>query len=108
MNPSPSAAACGRLPHSVDIERAILGSILLDGESLRIVQDVLVDSDFFVGAHRKIYKAMQKLVVDGQPLELLTLCDALSNDTDVLTAGGYAYLAKLSEGVHRNAPVDHW
>ena len=108
MNSSPSAATCGQLPHSPDIERAILGSILLDSESLKIVQDVLVDSDFFVGAHRKMYKAMQKLAADGQPLELLTLCDSLNNDADVLAAGGCAYLAKLSEGVHRKAPVDHW
>lgn len=41
-------------------------------------------------------------------VELVTVSDALEGDPEVSAAGGHAYLAKLSEGVHRKAPVDHW
>lgn len=108
MNASAPAASYGRLPQDSEIERAILGSILLDNVSLKIVENELVDSDFFVATHRKIFRTMQKLAADNRPIELLTLCDALNADADVSAAGGAAYLAKVIDGLHRGAPVAHW
>lgn len=108
MNVPPSAASLGRLPQDPDIERAVLGAILLDNDLLPIVENALGMTDFFVLAHRKVFGAIQRLATNGQPVELLTLCDALNGDTDMSAAGGQAYLAGLLDGVHPKAPVAHW
>lgn len=96
------------VPHNADIERAILGSVLLNSDCLKIVESLVLDSDFFVPIHRKIFGTMRKIVAAGQPVELLTVCDALNADPDLAVAGGPAYLASLPDGLHQKAPVDHW
>ena len=108
MSTFASARTLERVPQNAEIERSLLGAILLNSDTLRCVEGILGVLDFFVPAHRKIFRVMQTLAARSYPVELVTVCDALNGDPDVSAAGGPSYLAKLSEGVHRKAPVDHW
>jgi putative DNA primase/helicase len=51
---------------------------------------------------------MQSLAAKAQPVELVTLCDALCDDPEVCAVGGASYVAGLCNGVHQKAPVAHW
>jgi len=106
MNTPPIMA--GTLPQRPDTERALLGAVLVDNSALRNVESILSGSDFFVSAHRRIFSAMQSLAVSGKPVETHTLWDALAHDSEVIGAGGVAYIASLSDLVHQRAPVTHW
>jgi len=96
-----------KLPQHPDVERAILGALLVFDSALRKVDEFLTASDFFVVAHRRIFIAMQMLARNGQVVEEVALCDALQNDPEVAIAGGAAYIARLADGIYRNAPVAH-
>lgn len=108
MKNSQSASGYGQLPQNPDVERSILGAILLDGERLQDVKAVIETGDLFVPVHRKIFAVTGRLAANGQPVDLITVCDTLTSDTDFNTAGGAAYVAKLADGLHRKAPVAHW
>jgi hypothetical protein len=97
-----------RLPHNVNTERAILGAVLVDGAALVAAGAIISPNDFFVTAHCKIFAAMLNLAARAQPVELVTICDALRDDPEVCALGGAGYIASLGDGVHHKAPVAHW
>jgi hypothetical protein len=96
------------LPKKVEAERAILGAALVDETALRVAEQHLSASDFFVPAHRRIFSEMQTLALGGQNVELVALCDALQHDSEVAAVGGATFVASLCDGVHKNAPVESW
>jgi AAA domain/DnaB-like helicase N terminal domain/Homeodomain-like domain len=96
------------LPNKAEAERAIIGAVLVDEKALRIAEQYLSASDFFVVAHRRIFGEMQRLVKNGQSVELVTLCDALQQVSEVVAVGGASYVASLCDGMYKNAPVETW
>ena len=60
------------LPHNLDAERSILGSIILENRALNQAQEILREDDFYRESHRKIYRVMETLtersgVIDAPP-----------------------------------------
>lgn len=96
------------LPHKTEAERAILGAVLVDEKALSVAAPHLSASDFFIPAHRRIYAEMQRIARSGEPVELVTLCDALEHESEVTSVGGAAYVASLCDGLHKHAPVETW
>jgi|SRR5580704_9243540 replicative DNA helicase len=97
-----------RLPQHPQTERAILGAVIVDNTALTMASQVLSVCDFSVVAHRHIFAAMLSLAARAEPIELLSLWDVLSDNSEVIAAGGAAFIASLGDRVHRDAPIDHW
>lgn len=93
------------VPHSSDAEQAVLGGLMLDNERWDDVQPLLQDSDFHFPAHRRIYQAMGKLVATLQPIDLITLSEALERASMLEQVGGFAYLAELSKNTPSAANI---
>jgi len=87
------------LPHSLEAERSVLGGILLDGEVMHELEDVLAPEDFYRRANGTIWAAMVALSGEQKPIDLVTLTERLK-DTDQLDAcGGVDYLTTLDTQV---------
>jgi replicative DNA helicase len=99
---------CPRLqPHDLDIERAILGAVLLDPSALSRAQKLLTASDFYDSRHRRIFDAMVDLAGQGEGLDLLTIGDLLESNGDMEKIGGRGTLAELLSTVVSSANVGH-
>lgn len=81
-------------PHET-AERAVLGAILLDPETLRRVDGVLTPEDFASKAHRLIYRRILEIDEDGDAIDLVSLTARLDEAGDLARVGGVEYLAKL-------------
>ena len=55
--------------YSINIERAVLSSILFNPEELEDVLGVLKPKDFYLPAHKKIFEIMVKLHNDDMPID---------------------------------------
>ena len=55
--------------YSINIERAVLSSILFNPEELEDVLGVLKPKDFYLPAHKKIFEVMVKLHNDDMPID---------------------------------------
>ena len=55
--------------YSINIERAVLSSILFNPEELEDVLGVLKPKDFYFPAHKKIFEVMVKLHNDAMPID---------------------------------------
>ena len=98
--PAPDAPQTSRLkvpPHSVEAEQSVLGGIMLDNAAWERVADKLAPSDFYRPNHRVIFGAMRELADELQPLDVVTLSEALRSRGLVEKSGGAAYLAELAE-----------
>ena len=88
------------VPNSMDAERAILGSILLDNEAFNfsITQGISTKS-FYSRGHLIIFQRMNDLMEKGCVIDLVTLSEELTRDDMLEKAGGAAYIAGLTDGV---------
>lgn len=87
------------VPQSLDAERAVLGSILLDNGALNVVLEFIGKDDFFSDSHRVILDKMLGLSEKSRAIDLVTLAEELSKDGLLEKSGGAAYLASLTDGV---------
>ena len=84
-------------PQSLEAERAMLGAILLDRESLPKAIELLRPSDFYKEGHRKIFDTMIGLFERNEPVDLLTVSEELRRRSELDEVGGPAALAGLVE-----------
>ena len=89
------------LPHSLEAERAVLGTILLDNNLFDQASTMLTREDFYLGGHRKIFSKMSALSSDSRAIDSLTLREELERDRDLESVGGATYIASLLDGVPR-------
>jgi replicative DNA helicase len=86
------------VPYDVEVEQALLGSILVDNNLLERVSAVLKPDLFYDPLHARIYEVMsQSIDRGGMVITPLTLNAAMKNDPGLMEVGGHAYLAGLAE-----------
>ena len=95
-------------PQSIEAEESVLGGVLLDNDSLDRVLEILTPEDFYREAHRKILRAMLDLNQRNEPVDLITLAEALKGRGELQEVGGAAYLAELADKVPTAANVTYY
>src|SRR5690348_2858549 len=86
-------------PHSLEAERALLGSVILDNEALHIAAETLAANDFFSESSRITFTHMMALSAAGRMIDVVTLADELAKEDSLEKIGGASYLAALTDGV---------
>src|SRR5262252_5200160 len=104
----PEAVSERTLPHNLEAERSVLGSILLHNDAFNLAAEVIDSGDFFRDAHRRIFDRMVKLSERSDAIDLVTLKDELSRSGELDEVGGPAYIAALVDGVPRSMNVEHY
>lgn len=94
-------------PQAIEAEMAVLGSILIDNDSLSKVIEILDTRCFYRTAHQKIYATVLKLYEKDEPVDLVTLSEALKKEKILDEVGGPYYLTELAECVPSAANVEY-
>ena len=94
----PAIAALRVPPHSIEAEQSVLGGLLLDNNAWDKIGDVISEGDFYRDEHRRIFRAISRLMERSKPADVITVSEALdaAGDKDV---GGLAYLSELASNV---------
>ena len=95
-------------PQSLDAEESVLGGVLLDLHALDRAIEMMGAEDFYREAHRKIFRAMLALSEKSEPIDLITLTDALKTRGELQDIGGATYLAELQDKVPSAANIAHY
>jgi len=95
-------------PQNIDAEKALLGSIIINSESIFEVLEQINENSFYSEKHKIIFKAMMDLFRKNEPIDLLTLSAELKNKKELTSIGGEAYLAELSAVVPSAANVEYY
>ena len=93
-------------PQAVDLEEAVLGALMLERDAFSIVGALLEPDAFYKDAHQKIFRAIHKLFLNDDPVDLLTVSEALKQSGELEQVGGYYYLSQLTTRVASAAHIE--
>jgi replicative DNA helicase len=82
-------------PWSNEAEQAVLGAMLLDQDAALRGAELLDDSLFYREGHRRLFRAMRRLIERRVVIDHVTLRDELERKGELEAAGGEVYLAEL-------------
>lgn len=95
-------------PHDVDAEEAVIGSILIDSESLTNVTSFLRPTDFYGEKNRWCYQACFALFERGEAINQVTVAHELSLQDRLEPVGGTAYLSHLVLIVPTSVHIEYY
>ena len=93
-------------PQALELEEAVLGALMLEKDSVIVVQDYLKDESFYAEQHQLIYRAIRELSIELKPIDLYTVTERLKVKQELTKVGGAAYLAQLTQKVASAANVE--
>ena len=91
-------------PQCVDIEEMILGSLLIEGQSIEKIN--IKPEYFYKDNHQKIFDAIKKLDLKNQVIDQLTVCEQLRKDNNLDEIGGPYYISTLTLKVASASHID--
>ena len=95
-------------PHNLDAERALLGSLLLNGTLLMDIIDSTPVNCFYAEKHSIIYSAMLELFSQRTPIDFITISSKLRERSELDIIGGLPYLSELTTQTPTTTNVVHY
>lgn len=96
------------IPKNIEAEEAVLGSILINQETIYGVSELLDIEDFYRKSHRTIFKVMLDLNTTKKAIDIITLTDYLTHISKLEEVGGIAFITSLANKVPSTANLKHY
>ncbi|MDR0891484.1 MAG: replicative DNA helicase [Mediterranea sp.] len=94
-------------PQATEVEEAVLGALMLEKDAYSMVSEILRPESFYEHRHQLIYTAITNLAMNQQPVDILTVKDALAKMGVLDEVGGAFYIAQLSSKVASSAHIEY-
>lgn len=104
--PQPVSADGKQPPQDLEIEKAVLGALMLEKEAYTSVSDILKPECFYDPMHQYIYEAIVSLAANQRPIDMLTVTEQLRNDGNLEKVGGPTTITTLTGMVSSAANVE--
>ena len=106
-NQTLSPEVLGKLqPQALELEEAVLGAMMMEQAAVNSIIDVLKPESFYRDAHRRIYAAIVDLFHASEPIDILTVTEALRKLGDLQQVGGAQAVAALTARVASSANIE--
>lgn len=97
-----------RLPSNEEVERVVLGAVLVDCHAHWPMVEHLTADDFSLEAHKRIWGHVTTLKSGGKPVDRLTVVTELQKYGQMESVGGLAYLIHLDDGMPQVPNLDSY
>ena len=96
------------LPHSIEAEQSVIGSMLMGREAIMAASEMLTSDDFYQHQYGVIFDAMVELFNEGKPVDLVTLQDRLKEKDLPPEITSMEFVRDLLNAVPTSANVRHY
>lgn len=96
------------LPHSMEAEQSVIGSMLLDQEAILTASELITGEDFYSRQHGIMFDAMVELYNEGKPVDMITLQDRLKEKGVPPEIYSIEFVRDLINAVPTSANVRHY
>ncbi|MBQ1192757.1 MAG: replicative DNA helicase [Lachnospiraceae bacterium] len=96
------------LPHSVEAEKSVIGSMIMDEEAVIIASERLIPDDFYGRQYGTLFAAMVELNKEGNPVDLITLQNKLKEMDTPPELSSVDFLRDIMSQVFTSANVKHY
>ena len=96
------------LPHSIEAEQSVTGSMLMGREAIMAASEILTSDDFYQHQYGVIFDAMVELFNEGKPVDLVTLQNRLREKDVPPEISSMEFVRDLLNAVPTSANVRHY
>ena len=96
------------VPYSEEAEKSVLGSAFLSKSALQKICDSLVEDDFYLDQHKKIFSVLKDLNSEGIPVDVTIVTDRLESAKELSAVGNIEYLLEVADFVPSASNVDYY
>ena len=96
------------LPHSIEAEQSVIGSMLMDKEAITIASEQLHGEDFYGKQYGILFDAMVELNDEGKPVDLVTLQQRLKEKGTPPEIYSLEYIRDVMAAVPTSANIKHY
>ena len=96
------------LPANIDAERFILGSVLLNDSRFIEIAGAIIQDDFALEKHRRIFSRMMQLHERGEKIDRVTVANELQRFNELQSVDGLTYLVSLDDGLPHISNLDSY
>lgn len=94
-------------PHNIEIERLVLGAILLESSAIGEVYDLLKPNCFYHERHAEIYSVMRQLYDFTEPIDIITVATKLKPTSKFDQVDDLKYISALTSEIASAANIYH-
>ena len=92
-------------PHNLESEQCVIGSIIMEEETMVPVAEILDIEDFYIDAHKVIYESMLELNNERKPIDMVTVSNRLKEKGYLDQVGGVTYLTSSTNMIPTTSNV---
>ena len=96
------------MPHSIEAEKAVIGSMLMDREAIITAMDTLSKDDFYTGQYGLLFEAMSQLERAGKPADLVQVQEQLRQNQAPPEIGEMEFIREVLSSVPTSANIKHY
>ena len=96
------------LPHSMEAEQSVIGSMIMDREAIIVASEIVLGEDFYNKQYGVVFDTMVELNDEGRPVDLVTLQDRLKEKDVPPEVSSLEFIRDLITAVPTSANIKHY
>ncbi len=96
------------LPHSLEAEQSVIGSMLMDREAIVVASELIYGEDFYNKQYGVVFDAMVELNDQGSPVDLVTLQNRLREKDVPPEVSSLEFIGELIRAVPTSANIKYY
>ena len=96
------------LPHSIEAEHSVIGSMIMDREAIVVASELISGEDFYNKSYGVVFDSMVELHDEGQPVDLVTLQNRLKEKDVPPEISGLEFIRELVTAVPTSANIKYY
>ena len=94
-------------PQSVEVEKRVLGALMIDVDAFTVVSELLRPETFYDPKHQKIFHAIQQLNIMEVPVDFVSVIEQLKKEGTHDEVGAPTYIIELTDSVASSANIEY-
>ena len=96
------------LPHSMEAEQSVIGSMIMDREAIVVASEMICGEDFYNKSYGVLFDSMVELTDQGQPVDLVTLQNRLKEKDVPPEISSLEFIRDLITAVPTSANIKYY
>lgn len=96
------------LPHSVEAEQSVIGSMIIDREAIIVGSELIIGEDFYNKQYGILFESMVELNEEGSPVDLVTLQNRLKEKDVPPEVSSLEFVRELITAVPTSANIKYY
>ena len=96
------------LPHSIEAEQSVIGSMIIDREAIVVASEIVTGDDFYNKQYGVVFETMVELNESGRPVDMVTLQDKLKEKDVPSEVSSLEFVRDIITAVPTSANIRHY